>query len=140
MVESGNKYSKMEYRYLGNSGLLVSVLSFGNWLNSNKEEDYVLTRDAIKKCYDAGINFFDTAEGYGLGNAEIQMGKAIKELNIPREQIVVTTKLFKLGDGPNDGFLSKKHLFEGIKNSLKRLQMDYVDVVFCHRPDYDTPL
>lgn len=121
MVESFDKYKSMEYRYLGNSGIRVSVLSFGNWLNSNKEEDYTLTRDAIKKCFDAGVNFYDTAEGYGLGNAEAQMGKAFKELKIPREEIVVTTKLFKLGDGPNDGFLSRKHIVEGLRNSLKRL-------------------
>eukprot|EP00347_Sterkiella_histriomuscorum_P006071 403354181 len=138
--ETANRYSNMEYRYLGNSGLRVSVLSYGNWLNSNKEEDYKLTRDAIKKCYDYGINFFDTAEGYGLGNAETQMGRAFKELKIPREHIIVTTKLFKLGDGPNDGFLSRKHINEGMKNSLKRLQLDYVDIVYCHRPDYETTL
>ncbi|CDW91092.1 aldo keto reductase family protein [Stylonychia lemnae] len=140
MVESNDKYKTMEYRYLGNSGIKVSVLSFGNWLNSNKEEDYNLTRDAIKKCFDAGVNFYDTAEGYGLGNAETQMGKAFKELNLPREELVVTTKLFKLGDGPNDGFLSRKHIQEGLKNSIKRLQLDYVDVVYCHRPDFNTPL
>lgn len=132
--------SSMEYRYLGNSGLKVSVLSFGNWLNSNKQEDYELTRDAIKACYENGVNFFDTAEIYGFGSAEEQMGKAFKELNLKREDLVVSTKLFKIGDKPNDLFLSRKHIIEGINNSLKRLQLDYVDVVFCHRPDYETPL
>lgn len=68
------------------------------------------------------------------------MGRAFKELGVKREDIVVSTKLWRVGDGVNDQFLSRKHLMEGIKNSLKRLQMDYVDVVFCHRPDYDTPL
>ena len=68
------------------------------------------------------------------------MGKAIKELGFKREEIVVSTKLFKVGLGVNDTFLSRKHIVEGIKNSLKRLQLDYVDVVFCHRPDYETPL
>lgn len=130
----------MEYRYLGNSGLKVSVFSYGNWLNSNKDVDYNLTRDAIKKCFDAGVNFFDTAEGYGLGNAEIQMGRAFKELKLPRMDIVVSTKLFILGNGPNDGCLSRKHICEGLKNSLKRLQLDYVDIVFCHRADYSTRL
>ena len=72
--------NNMEYRYLGNSGLKVSVLSFGNWLNSNKQEDYEITRDAIKKCYESGVNFFDTAEIYGDGSAESQMGRAFKEL------------------------------------------------------------
>ena len=68
------------------------------------------------------------------------MGRALKELGVRREDVVVTTKLWRVGDGPNDMFLSRKHLIEGINNSLKRLQMDYVDVVFCHRPDYETPL
>jgi len=80
-----------------------------------------LTRDAIKKCYDAGVNFFDTAEVYGSGNAETLMGKAFKELNLPREEIVVSTKLYKIGSGVNDTFLSRKHIIEGTKNSLKRL-------------------
>jgi voltage-dependent potassium channel beta subunit len=138
MVEAAKNL--MEYRYLGNSGLRVSLLSFGNWLNSNKQEDYELTRDAMKLCLDAGVNFFDTAEIYGFGEAETQMGKAFKELNVKREEVVVSTKLFKIGQGVNDGFLSRKHILEGINNSLKRLQLDYVDVVFCHRPDFETPL
>jgi aryl-alcohol dehydrogenase-like predicted oxidoreductase len=108
----------MEYRYLGNSGLKVSVFSFGNWLNSNSEEDYNLTRDAIKKCHEAGVNFFDTAEVYGNGSAETIMGKAFKELNLRREEIVVSTKLFKIGTGINDTFLSRKHIIEGTNNSL----------------------
>lgn len=130
----------MEYRYLGNSGLRVSVLGFGNWLNSNTPENYELTRDAIKLCFDAGINFFDTAEIYGAGQAETQMGNAFKELGLRRESIVVSTKIFKCGDGINDTFLSRKHIIEGMRNSLVRLQLEYVDVIFCHRPDYDTPL
>lgn len=68
------------------------------------------------------------------------MGRAIKELGYKREDIVVSTKLFKIGNGPNDSFLSRKHIIEGLTNSLKRLQLDYVDIVFCHRPDFDTPL
>jgi aryl-alcohol dehydrogenase-like predicted oxidoreductase len=80
-----------------------------------------LTRDAMKKCYDAGVNFFDTAEGYGFGTAEEIMGRAFKELDLPREELVVSTKLFKIGPKPNDGFLSRKHIIEGAKNSLKRL-------------------
>lgn len=139
MVEAATK-PKMEYRYLGNSGLRVSVLSFGNWLNSNKPEDYEITRDAMKMCFEAGINFFDTAEIYGFGQAETIMGRAIKELGFKREEIVVSTKIFKIGTGVNDTFLSRKHIMEAISAQLKRLQLDYVDVVFCHRPDYDTPL
>ena len=82
MVEA--KKIPMEYRYLGNSGLKVSVFSFGNWLNSNKQEDYEITRDTMKLCFDAGVNFFDTAEKYGNGNAETMMGNAINELGFKR--------------------------------------------------------
>ena len=139
MVEAAAK-TKMIYRYLGNSGLKVSALSFGNWLNSDQDDNYEVTRDSIKRCLEYGINFFDTAEIYNKGSAETQMGRALKELNVKREDIVVSTKLWRVGDGPNDQFLSRKHLMEAINNSLKRLQMDYVDVVFCHRPDYETPL
>jgi voltage-dependent potassium channel beta subunit len=138
MVESAKP--KMEYRYLGNSGLRVSVLSFGNWLNSNSKENYEITRDAIKLCFDNGVNFFDTAEIYGYGEAEIQMGRAFKELGLKREELVVSTKILRSGNGVNDTFLSRKHIFEAINAQLKRLQLDYVDVLFCHRPDYDTPL
>lgn len=140
MVEATKPAHNMEYRYLGNSGLRVSVLSFGNWLNSNKPEDYEITRDAMKLCFEAGVNFFDTAEIYGFGQAEEIMGRAFKELGFKREELVVSTKLFKIGQGVNDSFLSRKHIIEGINNSLKRLQLDYVDVCFCHRPDFETPL
>ena len=129
--------TKMEYRYLGNTGLKVSVLGFGNWVNNQSEET---TKECFLKALENGINFFDTAEIYGLGAGETCFGKTIKELNIPREKIVVTTKIFKIGDDPNDSFLSRKHIREGLKNSLKRLQLDYVDVVFCHRYDMHTPL
>ncbi len=112
---------KMEYRYLGNSGLRVSVLAFGNWLNSNSEESYEVTRDAIKLCFEAGVNFYDTAEIYGEGMAEKAMGRAFKELNLPREELVISTKILKCGTGVNDLFLSRKHIIEGTKNSLKRL-------------------
>lgn len=125
---------------MGNSGLKVSVLSFGNWLNSNKPEDFAITKDAIKLCYENGVNFFDTAEIYGAGQAETHMGQAFKDLNYPRESLVISTKIFKCGDGVNNTLLSRKHIIEGLRNSLKRLQMSYVDVVFCHRPDYETPL
>lgn len=91
-------------------------------------------------CFEAGVNFYDTAEIYGDGHAETLMGKAFKELALKREELVVSTKIFKIGPGVNDTFLSRKHIIEGLNNSLKRLQLDYVDVVFCHRPDYETPL
>ena len=129
--------SKMEYRYLGNTGLKVSVLGFGNWVNNFNDE---MTKECFKKCLENGINFFDTAEIYGLGIAETTLGKAFKELNVPREKIVVSTKIYKNGNDPNDTFQSRKHIIEGVKQSLKRLQLDYVDVVFCHRYDMTTPL
>ena len=130
----------MEYRFWGNTGLSVSVFSFGNWLNSNSEENYNLTRDAIKKCFDSGINFYDTAEAYGFGQAEIVMGRAFKELSLKREKIVVSTKILRSGAGVNDTLLSRKHIIEGVNNSLKKLQLDYVDIIYCHRPDFFTPL
>ena len=99
-----------------------------------------MTRDCIKACKDAGVNFFDTAEVYGAGEAERQMGRAFKELDYRREDLVVTTKLMLCGKGVNDSMLSRKHLMEGIANSLDRLQLDYVDVVYCHRPDVNTTL
>ena len=129
--------SKMEYRYLGNTGLKVSVLGYGNWVNNMNDD---MTKECFKKCLENGINYFDTAEVYGLGAGETSFGKIIKELNIPREKIVVSTKIFRIGDDPNDSFLSRKHIREGVKNSLKRLQLDYVDIVFCHRYDMHTPL
>ena len=127
--------TKMEYRYLGNSGLRVSVLSFGNW-----EHDEQKTLECVKTCLNNGINFFDTAEFYGLGTAEIALGKALKTLNVPREKVVISTKIFRNGTDPNDMFESRKHIIEGVKLSLQRLQLEYVDVVFCHRYDRHTPL
>ena len=115
-----------------NSGIKVSVLGLGNWANNLNDE---MAKECFKKCLENGMNYFDKADGYGTGKGEIQFGKIIEELNIPREKIVVSTKLFSIGKDPNDSFLSKKHIREGLKNSLKRLQLDYVDIVFCHRYD-----
>ena len=130
--------SKMEYRYLGNSGLRVSALGWGSMMMGNDTDENNV--NAIKTLISHGVNFFDSAEIYDMGKCETALGKAIKELKIPREKIVVTTKIFRNGMDPNDTFLSRKHILEGIKQSLKRLQMDYVDVIFCHRPDKNTPL
>ena len=132
----------MAYRYLGNTGMKVSVLSYGNWLTSdaNTEVSQKLVTDCVKMCYAHGVNYFDTAEAYAYGAAEVQLGKALKELNVPRKNIVVSTKLIKVGTGPNDIGLSRKRIIEGTKASLKRLDLEYVDIIFAHRPDYDTPL
>jgi len=140
MVEA-NKV-EMEYRFLGPTGLKVSCLSFGNWLTANDTEAEKNTIDIVKKCFDSGINFFDTAEIYGVpdGTAEVYMGKALKALNTNRENLVVSTKLFKCGTGTNSFGLSRKHIIEGATNSLKRLQLDYVDVIFAHRHDQESPI
>ena len=129
--------SKMEYRYLGPTGLRVSVVGWGNWVNNQNDQ---LTVESLKVCLEHGVNFFDTAEVYGLGAGELSLGKALKELNVQREKVVISTKIFNIGRDPNDSFLSRKHIIEGLRNSLKRLQLDYVDVVFCHRYDRYTPL
>ncbi len=133
-AQNGEFKSKMVYRYLGNSGLKVSVLGIGNWINVN--EDY----ESFKLAYENGINFFDTAEVYGFGKAETTLGENIKRLNVRREDIVVTTKISRCGPGVNDAFQSRKHIIEGVNNSLKRLQLDYVDVIYSHRPDRYTPI
>lgn len=129
--------SKMQYRYLGSSGLRISVFGLGNWINNENDSQ---TLDCVKTALDNGINFFDTAERYGDGLGETTLGKALKELNVPREKIVVSTKVFKIGTDPNDAFLSRKHITEAIKNSLKRLQLEYVDILYCHRYDRNTPM
>ena len=135
----------MEYRFLGNSGLKVSVLSFGNWLTNNDPKVIENTKQIVKRCHELGVNFFDTAEGYGRGEAERQFGEAIKFLNVPREDIVVSTKIFfgTAEEGKskiNRTGTSRKHIIEGLAASLKRLQLDYVDVVLAHRYDHETPI
>ncbi|KAL4429705.1 hypothetical protein ABPG74_001391 [Tetrahymena malaccensis] len=133
----------MEYRLLGNTGLKVSVISFGNWLNSDHPDWQERTNLHVKKAWDLGINFFDTAELYGYGEGEKQFGVALKALNVPREDLVISTKIFWGTSDPkkiNALGLNRKHIKEGVKNSLKRLQLDYVDVVFCHRYDHETPV
>jgi voltage-dependent potassium channel beta subunit len=128
----------MQYNRLGSAGLKISELGFGSWLTFGD----TLTIHDIKQClhyaFDQGINFFDNAEVYANGQAEILMGEALKEFR--RESLIISTKIFWGGNGPNDVGLSRKHLIEGTKNSLKRLQLDYVDLLYCHRPDPDTPI
>ena len=131
----------MIYRYLGNTGIQVSVIGYGNMFATYDEKTYEVMRDSVKFMLEKGVNFFDTAEYYGFGKAEEFLGRVFKELKTPREDVVVTTKLFK-GDvnNPNGVSLSRKHLIEGIKKSLRLLQMEYVDVLYCHKPDDDCPL
>ncbi len=94
----------------------------------------------MSRAYDAGVNFFDNAEAYAHGNAETVMGNVIKQLGWRRESIVVSSKVFWGGDGPNDKGLSKKHVYEACRNSMRRLQLSYLDLFFCHRPDPNTPI
>ncbi|GAC1433211.1 MAG: aldo/keto reductase [Chloroflexota bacterium] len=137
--ENGEERS-MDYRRLGKAGLKVSELSLGAWVTFGAQVGDDLAQKCMAAAYDAGVNFFDNAEGYAAGQAETVMGKAIKQLGWRRESIVVSTKIFWGGDGPNDTGLSHKHIIEGVNNALRRFQMDYVDLVFCHRPDPNTPI
>jgi len=132
----------MEYRRLGNSGIKTSVLSLGSWVTYGNQVDIDAAATSIKTAYDAGVNFFDNAEVYGKGNAEEIMGAAFKKLALRRGSYLVSTKLFwGINEGPNEkNTLNRKRLLEGIDGSLKRLGMDYVDLLFCHRPDPDTPI
>jgi voltage-dependent potassium channel beta subunit len=130
----------MEYRFLGKSGLKVSALSFGAWVTFDDQLDVDAAYRCMKAAYDAGVNFFDNAEVYAGGKAETIMGEALKKAGWKRSDLVVSTKIFWGGQGPNDRGLSRKHIVEGTDAALQRLQMDYVDLIFCHRPDVDTPI
>jgi len=128
----------MEYRKVGKSGLLISELSLGSWLTFGTQLDIDNAREAMREAYRSGVNFFDTAEAYASGMAESMMGEILKEFK--REEIVVSTKIFWGGSKPNQKGLSRKHLLEGTWNSLKRLQLEYVDLLYAHRPDPETPM
>jgi voltage-dependent potassium channel beta subunit len=128
----------MQYNHLGRAGIRVSEISFGSWITFGKQIGLNDISTLMHTAFEHGVNFFDTAEAYAHGEAEILMGKAIKEFH--REDLVISTKIFWGGNGPNDTGLSRKHLLEGTTNSLRRLQLDYVDLLFCHRPDPGTPI
>jgi len=130
----------MEYRFLGSSGLKVSALSYGAWVTFGTQLDVDAALACMEAAYEAGVNFFDNAEIYASGQAEVIMGEALKKSGWKRSDIVISTKLFWGGNGPNDRGLSRKHILEGMDASLKRMQLDHVDLIFCHRPDYDTPV
>jgi voltage-dependent potassium channel beta subunit len=130
----------MNYRRLGSAGLKVSELSLGAWVTYGGQVGEEAATKCMSAAYEAGVNFFDNAEAYAHGNAEIVMGNVIKKLKWPRESIVVSSKVFWGGQGPNDAGLSRKHIMEACSNSLRRLQLDYLDLFFCHRPDPNTPI
>ena len=132
----------MEYRRLGRSGLKVSVLSLGSWVTFGPQLDEGTAESCLAAAYEAGVNFFDNAESYAKGESEAIMGRAIARLGWPRQHFVVSTKLFWGLDGAvnTSHTLNRKYLLQGIDGSLERLGVDFVDLVFCHRPDPDTPI
>lgn len=130
----------MQYRRLGAAGMKVSTVALGGWINFGEGKVAQDTaRGIVETAYDSGINFFDLADVYGNGGAEEQMGAILKQY--PRHTLVISTKVFwPMSDDINDRGLSCKHILESIDKSLKRLQTDYVDIYFCHRPDPETPI
>jgi voltage-dependent potassium channel beta subunit len=132
----------MEYRYLGRSGLRVSALSLGSWVTFHNQVDIKSAMEMMAAAHDAGVNFFDNAEAYAKGKSEEIMGEALKKLGWRRSSYLVSTKLFwGLNDGINEkDTLNRKYLLEGIEGSLRRFQLDHVDLVFAHRPDPHTPI
>ncbi|KAF2807567.1 Aldo/keto reductase [Mytilinidion resinicola] len=137
----------MEYRHLGRTGLKVSAISLGSWITYGGHVNNEHAFDIFKKAYDAGINFFDTAENYSAGKAEIVLGEAIKKFGWKQNDLVISTKVyFGLNNSAdpsnpiNNVGLSRKHIIEGLNLSLKRLDLPYVDIVYAHRPDRDTPI
>jgi voltage-dependent potassium channel beta subunit len=130
----------MEYRRLGKSGLLLSELSLGSWVTFGHQVGENIAEDCMKLAYDNGVNFFDNAEAYASGKSEEVMGKVLKKMGWDRTSYVVSTKVFWGGKLPNQIGLSKKHIIEACNNSLKRMQQEYVDLFFCHRPDKNTPI
>jgi voltage-dependent potassium channel beta subunit len=132
----------MDYRRLGRSGLKVSELSLGSWVTYGNQLDIAGAAECMAAAWDAGVNFFDNAQVYAAGKSEEIMGQVLKKLAWPRLKYVVSTKFFwGITDGPNEkNTLNRKYLLDAMGGSLKRLQMDHVDLVYCHRPDPHTPI
>ena len=132
----------MEYRKLGNTGIQISALSLGSWLTFGKQIEDSVAEKLMTTAYDAGVNFFDNAEIYARGKSELVMGAALKKFNWQRSSYMVSSKVF-FGfedNKPNQRGLSRKHIIEGCEAAMKRLQVDYIDLYFCHRPDKQTPI
>lgn len=133
----------MEYRRLGKSGLKVSELSFGSWVTFSNQMDVDQALASMKAAYDAGVNFFDNAEAYARGQSEIIMGKALKSSGWRRDSLIVSSKVMfgsVENPTPTQRGLSRKHIFEACHQALERLQLDYLDLYFCHRPDPEVPI
>jgi len=140
MGDKANKQNVMQYRPLGRCGTRVSVLGLGGWTTfGGSVTDTKLVRDVIRRAFDAGVNFYDIADAYARGAAEKVMGKVLADF--PRHEMVISSKLFfPMSDDVNDRGLSRKHIFESVHKSLKRIDTDYLDLYFCHRFDEQTPL
>ena len=132
----------MNYRRLGRSGLKVSELSFGSWVTYGNQLDLNAARDCMAAAWERGVNFFDNAEVYARGESETIMGEILRKLAWPRVRYIVSTKFYwGITDGPNEkNTLNRKYLLNAIDGSLARLKLDYVDLVYCHRPDPATPI
>jgi len=134
----------MEYRYMGKTGLQLSVLSFGSWVTFHKQFEDNTADTLMGMAYDAGINFFDNAEAYAGGESELMMGRVLKKKGWERSSYVVSSKAYfglrGKDNKPNQHGLSRKHLFEACHDALKRMQLDYLDLFYCHRPDPFVPI
>lgn len=130
----------MEYRHMGKAGLRLSELSLGAWVTYGGQVGEEIAYECMTAAWDEGVNFFDNAEGYADGNAEIAMGNVLKRTGWKREEYVVSTKIYWGGKAVNNTGLNYKHIVEGVNNSLRRFQLDYVDLLFCHRRDPHTPI
>jgi len=132
----------MNYRRLGKSGLQVSELSFGSWITFGNQIEDNTSENLMKVAYDAGVNFFDNAEAYANGESEKVMGQILKKMGWSRDSFIISSKVFFGAGGslPTQKGLSRKHIHEACNDALKRLQVDYLDLFFCHRPDKQTPI
>jgi len=130
----------MEYRRLGKAGVKVSALSLGSWVTFGEQIGDDVAADLMKTAYDAGVNFFDNAEAYASGRSETVMGKILKSMGWSHDTFLVSSKVFWGGELPNQKGLSRKHVLEACHAALRRLQVEYLDLYFCHRPDPETPI
>jgi len=130
----------MNYRRLGKSGLKVSEMSYGSWVTFSFQIGVESASKIMKHALDKGVNFFDNAEAYAAGESETIMGKSLKNLGVSRDTFIVSSKVFWGGDKPTQQGLSHKHIVDACEAALKRLQVDYLDLYFCHRPDPETPI